>query len=215
MNKRLGAPLLVAMCLSSVVSCTGGAEREAGPDEEEPDPSAVACTTSPDSEDGLTVPGQVLCLGTPATVPVVDRGASGVVELTVDAVRPLPEDERMKFDRSPFYGTTFPSSEYDVHLVRYTAKVVSEDQDGAFTGSDTVLDVAWSSVQPWAEEVDSPVGLGPTGCRGADHARGQAAGSEISGCEWAFVRGEVEGARYWNATDGYHPETGGDYVYWK
>lgn len=214
MSKRQGAPLLVAACLLVPAACTGGAEDTgAGADAE--DPAAVDCTTSPESEDGLTAPGQVLCLGTPATVPVMDQGATGVVELTVEAVRELPEKERLKFDQSPFYGSTFPSSEYDVHLVRYSVKVVSEDEEGAFTGSDTVFDVAWSNVQPWAEEVDSPVGLGPTGCRSADHARGQAPGTDVSGCEWAFVRGDVQGARFWNATAGYHPQSGGDYVYWK
>lgn len=215
MSTRQGAPLLAVACLMALAGCTGGAD-ETAPEGDTTDPAAVDCTTSPETEDGLTAPGEVLCLGSTATVPVVDEGSAGVVEVTVTEVRELAQEERVKFDQSPFYGSRYPSSEFDVHLVRYTAKVVSEDTEGAFTGADTVFDVAWASVQPWADEVDAPIGVGPTGCRGADHARGEAADAEVKGCEWAFVRkGEVVGARFWNVTDGYHPEAGGDYVYWK
>lgn len=215
MSTRPGVRLLAAACLLGLAACTGGGAEDAAPDEEPTDPTTTECTSSPQEQDGMTAPGEVLCLGTTATVPVVEDGASGVIELAVTGVGQLPQGERAKLDDYPFYSSNFPSSEWDVHLVRYTVKVVSEDTEGAFTGSDTVFDVSWSSVQPWAEEVDSPIGVGPTGCRSADHARGQEPDAEVKGCEWAFVRkGDVHGARFWNTSSGYHPRTGGDYVYW-
>jgi len=216
MLRTLGSPLAAVALLPALTACTGDRQDGDATGEETTDPSAAECTTEPETADGLTAPGQVLCLGTAATVPVIEDGATGVVEVSVTAVRELPEEERVTLDQSAFYGSTYPSSDHDVHLVRYRVTVVSEDREGAFTGADTVFDASWSSLQPWAEEVESPVGVGPAGCRSADHARGQAPDDEVTGCEWAFVgKGGADGARFWNATAGYHPEHGGDFVYWK
>lgn len=210
--------VLLAGALAALVlgGCTGSGSEDSGERGEATDPVDARCTDSPEVEDGLTRPGQVLCLGAKATVPVTDGASSAVVDLTVTAVAKLPDAERAKFDESEFFAATYPLDEYDVHLVRYTVKVVSEEEKGQFSGSRPVFDVAWSNVQPWAEDVDTPVGLGPSGCARADHSRGQAPTAEVEGCEWAFVRkGEVHGARYWNATAGYDPRSGGDFLYWK
>lgn len=133
---------LCAVALSTILlaGCSGGDEEDRDDSGEDARASAGGdaaldpCTTTPRETDGLTEPGQVLCFGTPAVLPVdYSLGGTGTMRLAVTGVERGDDAIIDELITSGYPDWT--SQSRDLWYVRAEAELLSEDEPGAVDGA--------------------------------------------------------------------------------
>ena len=141
-TRRVTGPAATTLALVSllVTGCSDdggdaapgeGGEEPSGADAQPFRPTSLdQCTTDPTASDGLTDPGQVLCFGTPAVLPVDEAlGGTGTMRLTVTG---LERGDDAVIDRVITSGyPDWTSQSRDLWYAHARGEMLSEDEPGS------------------------------------------------------------------------------------
>ncbi|MEO9324560.1 hypothetical protein ABFT23_13790 [Nocardioides sp. C4-1] len=174
---------------------------------------ARPCTTEPTLTDGLTDPGQVLCLGTPATLPVRSTDDdTGTMRLLVTGFEQGDDaqiDERLG-------GFGWASDTHDLWFARAEARLLSEETPGGLDRTDP-FGILWNLGDTDGEAGDKGLAPDPDGCESADFDEAPSPGERFETCVWAVLpEGTVPDYLSWVDTDAYDiglNDAGG--LFWK